>query len=308
MTTSPEAVRGFASLFAGHTGAWFDGDRNQCIWGRVTLETFRRHLAGHQSIGTYPVRPDDTCRWGCIDIDTDDFELAFKIYKAWEWCGIRSWIEVSRSKGWHVWVLTNEWIPATVMRGAGLWIAYLCNIEGIEVNPKNDSTKKTKTGLVNTVRLPYAGNANPGRMRIVDPENPSEIYSLQTFVARAMAEPADPVRLLGLSAKRQREREGRGSTGPSGRFDLSGNVARQANGLGLSAHQKAAAIVRGTSVARVGERDNQLYTIANYLKSKGWGWEEARYRMTKVYNEQLEDNVSYDLEDALEKVDRVYGY
>lgn len=305
-----ETVRGFASLFGGHGGALFDSDRARCVWQRVTLETFRRHLVGTQAIGTYPVRPDDTCRWGCIDIDEDNFDLGLMVWQCWDWNGVPAWLEKSRSKGWHVWVLTNKWIPAKTMREAGLWVAYLCGLEDIEVNPKNESAKATRTGLVNTVRLPYPGNANPGRMVMIDAErqNPTKTFKVEVFVSRALREVASEDRLGLLQGKYQQRRKEIVRPLPSKGPNQTNSYRPPLVNNREYAYQEAALIVNGLATAEVGQRDNQLYTVANYLKSREWGYEEAKYRMTKVWNESVEDNHTYPLENALEKVDRVYGY
>src|SRR5215207_10813970 len=148
---SHQTVLGFSHLFAGRTDAWWKGNgKGGTTQHRpVHLGTFRGHLVGRWEMGTYPVTDDARCRWGCIDIDKDDMRLATDVHSVWSHHGIQSWIEVSRSKGYHVWTFANDWVPATVMRNAGLWVAEVAELGKVEVNPKNDAAWKVKTGLVN---------------------------------------------------------------------------------------------------------------------------------------------------------------
>ena len=77
----------FAEIFAGRDDSYGltywdgreDGWRVECVRTPFTsherrVALFRDHLEGRQDVGIYPVRPDNTCRWGCVDIDFDDFE------------------------------------------------------------------------------------------------------------------------------------------------------------------------------------------------------------------------------------------
>lgn len=323
-------VVGFATLFSGRTDAYFDGDQSRTAYyykGRerymkpTGIETFRRHLVGINSIGTYPVLDDGSCRWGCIDIDdpklkdldqgSDEFieaehqafVRATDVQSVWTYFGIQSWIERSRSKGFHVWTFTDQWTSASHIRRAGLYVAQLAGLpDDTEVNPKNEAPWLTKTGLVNTVRLPYYGRANPRRMVVTDG---SSDLSIECFVREAMAQRTSPSLFASLAEdfqarqkikQRQSEAALRSSNGSSS------HASRQTSFI----RQEAALILAGKRDVAPGERDRQFYTMANVLKSQGESMDLALRIISRVYEERCIDKTDFSLEDALSKVRNVY--
>jgi len=49
----------------------------------LTQELFQRHLNGEINLGVIPIRQDNTCIWGCIDVDKYDLNvknLCLQIY------------------------------------------------------------------------------------------------------------------------------------------------------------------------------------------------------------------------------------
>jgi hypothetical protein len=312
----------FSALFGGRTDAYFlSGDKGGvAVWAPVTLPLFARHLSGDIEIGTYPVTDSAHCRWGCIDIDmprhstgdsladakamADDqgraWELANDVRAAWQFFGIHSWVERSRSKGFHIWVF-SEWVSAAVMRDAGRYIANVAELDPkTEVNPKNEAPWLTKTGLVNTVRTPYSGRAQPGRMVMVD-EQGGDI-ALHDFIDAACALRCKPAALQGLSvsqrlADRYRQQQ------------LDAQLCQQGparwGSKRSAAYQEAAQILSKRIPATAGQRDNQFYTMANLLHGTGTPYELAVRIITDVWNTNT-DQDGFPLAQALQKVDRVY--
>ena len=43
--------------------------------GPVTDELFQRHLNGEINLGIIPISSDNTCTWGCIDVDKYDIDF-----------------------------------------------------------------------------------------------------------------------------------------------------------------------------------------------------------------------------------------
>jgi hypothetical protein len=144
-----DEVKQFAELFQGRTDAYGTWDGGAAR-SPVTLETFERHLFGAELIGIYPLRDEGIVRWGCSDIDVDDYDAACNLQTALLMKGVRSWIEKTR-RGYHVWVFCSEWVTARVMRRALLAAHAAIGLPAKEVNPKQEEAK----GLGNYVRLPY---------------------------------------------------------------------------------------------------------------------------------------------------------
>lgn len=147
----------FADLFVGRSDA-HGTDTGGAAWVQVSDRNYERHLTGVEPIGIYPVRPIDgqsMVRWGCCDIDTGDWSEAFLLATALKGMGLVPWVERSRSKGWHIWIFVDQWVPAAMMRRA-LKVAYAAiDLPAKEANPKSEQLRATQLG--NYVRLPYKG-------------------------------------------------------------------------------------------------------------------------------------------------------
>ncbi len=160
-------IQKFQTLFQGNEQAYGQGDNGGgAIRKPVSLETFEHHLTGLEPIGVYPIRHfqaehDATLvcqrvRWGCCDIDTGDWNETWYLVSALRGMGLQPHVERSRSKGWHVWVFVEEWVPAYMMRRA-LKVAYAAiDLPAKEANPKQETLRPEQLG--NYVRLPYPGS------------------------------------------------------------------------------------------------------------------------------------------------------
>ena len=111
------------------------------------------HLRGAVPFGVYPQLGHGTVRWGCVDIDEDVPEHAYNLQTVlWEF-GRHSWVERSRSKGYHVWIFLAGWTPAAIVRDALMACCKIAGCPDKEVNPKQVIADTVTLG--NYVRLPY---------------------------------------------------------------------------------------------------------------------------------------------------------
>lgn len=144
-------------------------------------------------------------KWGCIDFDegdTDSLVHARNVVGVLAHFDIVSWIEKSRSKGYHVWIFLTEWTEAASVRRALLGACQIANAPTKEINPKQEMLAEGQVG--NYVRLPYPGN-NPGeatnnRMVIVETidannNNPWLPLDRDDFARAAHASRVDATRL-----------------------------------------------------------------------------------------------------------------
>jgi len=171
----------FLELFEGFPYA-HGLDEGGCTWQIVDSVKIGNHLSGAENpIGIYPMvydphkvihgpagfidsggRPvyaemqEDLwyCKWGSIDIDEheESFVYATNAYTIFKALGVTAWMEVSRSKGYHLWVFAREWIPAPIMRKALLAVTQLGKVEFDAVYPKQDSLLGPPG---NYMRIPY---------------------------------------------------------------------------------------------------------------------------------------------------------
>lgn len=133
-----------------------------------------RHLndAGH-AIGVYPLlRHEDpdtgtfsySVRWGCVDFDDGEEDSrvhAENLRLVLHRMGVQSWIERSRSKGYHVWVFFSDHMAAREVREGLIGACHIVDAPVKEVNPKQ--VELTGKGWGNGVRLPYPAGHAEGR-------------------------------------------------------------------------------------------------------------------------------------------------
>ena len=162
-------IDNFVTLFRGR-GDCYGSDDGGCVRKPLERQTFVDHLEGRSGIGVYPAVPSSTpfCVWGCSDIDVEDLPSARLLQRTLRTAGVMSWVERSRSKGYHVWVFAEDRVPAEDMRRMLLAAHQVADYPAREVNPKQSDVSAHKVG--NYVRLPYLGGLvdTPQRRVILD--------------------------------------------------------------------------------------------------------------------------------------------
>jgi len=185
-----EIAEKFEHLFTGFKWA-YGTDSGGCRWDKVDDELISGHLWGNNMIGVYPIvydplckldmrgpeaydenrkyanmQPDHwMCKWGAIDIDEgdDSIDYAFNAQMILKALDIISWVELSRSKGCHLWVFAEEWIEAKTMRKVLKGVMQIGDIPYDAVYPKQDFLDGP---VGNYMRLPYGGERPDGRQEI----------------------------------------------------------------------------------------------------------------------------------------------
>lgn len=183
----------YISLFRGRADV-YGHNEGRCVKEELTEQRFVDHLNGVEPIGVYPIVPangDHYVVWGCSDFDTADaLDNALALHDALQEAGIQSWIERSRSKGYHVWVFAEQPVTTKVMRNALLVAHQVADVPATEVNPKQYDLRHGQYG--NYVRLPYPNAEADGvvHQRIVYRDKlPNEITAMpfSLFVQQAYA-------------------------------------------------------------------------------------------------------------------------
>ncbi len=87
----------------------------------LTSSEIRRHLEGRQTIGIYPLLPDETCWLVAIDLDGPSWrEDVGAVRESADDLGVPVLVERSRSgDGAHIWILFAEAVAARVARSIG---------------------------------------------------------------------------------------------------------------------------------------------------------------------------------------------
>jgi len=187
-----DVVDGFIELFQGNNAA-VGTEEGGCYRLKMDMQAslqslVRGHLTGANApIGVYPMVPFPTfdphevqtegllptitaewrVHWGCVDFDEgDEVSLvhARNVQAVLNEFGVSAWIERSRSKGFHLWVFADDWVPAVVMRKALLGACQVVDAPTKEINPKQVALKEGQLG--NYVRLPYPDSMRPGYLAV----------------------------------------------------------------------------------------------------------------------------------------------
>lgn len=299
-------VEKFAGLFAGRTEA-FGHEAGRCVHRAASIAAWVGHLYGKHPIGTYPVLPNNTCWWSCVDIDQDLPQAAKEVADVYAHFGIRAWTERSRSKGWHVWVFHDEPMDCALARAAGRAAVHLVDLPPTtEVNPKQDRLPPGKLG--NYVRLPYAWidrDRGPHR-KMVDLES-GEVWTLEAFLTEASATRASAGLFEPLAVLAPRP-----ASKPAGTFTKAahGVLASMGDAEGhkrVFDIQAVGAVADGRARVPKGQRDATFYTLANFLHGIGTERYEAEQIVLRVLHQQTDhEGDPYPASAALEKLDRVY--
>ena len=99
-------------------------DRETRVYLPLTNQSIHDHLAGKQTIGVYPLLPDETCWFLAADFDKDTWqEDATAFLESCNVCAVPAALERSRSgKGGHVWVFFDQPVPAVLARKLGTYL------------------------------------------------------------------------------------------------------------------------------------------------------------------------------------------
>lgn len=120
----------------------------------LTEANISEHLSGVAGIGAIPIRSDNKCRFGAIDIDTYPIEHQALVKKLRQ---IKAPIIVCRSKsgGAHLFLFLDDWYLAVDVREYLIEIAAAIGHSGCEIFPKQDQILVERGDVGNFINLPY---------------------------------------------------------------------------------------------------------------------------------------------------------
>lgn len=299
------------TIFDGRHDGYFDSPKLKYVETPALDEWWEQwddHWLGNTDIGVYPRLDNGTCRWGCVDIDSGDFSEALEVQAGLRAAGIASWIEASKSKGYHVWVFCDGWVHAGYMRPLLVEVAHAAGLpEKTEINPKQ--VEATKKGVGNCVRLPYGAwsRAHPGRCcMVLSPNGEYRPFSLEDFLAEVEPTPVLHIELVGgAAAARQQAR-----VSVKNAVQRLRELDRQVPLFGPrtpkgGSDQRACKILMGLDRANDGERNECAFVMACYLKGIGKSEDQARSEMTTAVRRSFDRGEDF-VDEAMEVVAKVY--
>jgi hypothetical protein len=144
----------------------------------VSDDLWENHLQGKgPALGIIPIREDNTCRWGCVDIDSYNLDHGGLIQSI---RNLNFPLIVCRSKsgGAHVFLFTKEFISAALMQSTLKKIAKVLGYEGSEIFPKQTEILVERGDTGNFLNLPYYNETKGLRYALDDK---GEAASLESF-------------------------------------------------------------------------------------------------------------------------------
>ena len=134
----------------------------------VSDDLWEKHLQGEgPALGIIPITEDNTCRWGCIDIDEYNFDHS-KLVQSIRTFNFPLIVCRSKSGGAHVFLFTKENIPASLMQSKLKQMSKVLGYEGSEIFPKQIEILVERGDTGNFLNLPYHNQMKGLRYAIND--------------------------------------------------------------------------------------------------------------------------------------------
>lgn len=154
--------------------------------GVTTAEMWARHLSGKQGLGIIPIRDDDSCMFGAIDVDqytdTEHRSIAARLMRL----GIPLIVCRSKSGGAHLYCFTAVPVTATKMQTKLREVASVLGYGGCEIFPKQTHLLSEEGDVGQWINMPYFGGVR-GMRYAVDTEGNALSPEAFTFAARQLA-------------------------------------------------------------------------------------------------------------------------
>lgn len=162
-----DLARQFASLYAGYDNAYgtfkITGSRGRdnkqegiakVIKSEVTLQLWINHLAGRESLGIVPIRADNMCVFGAIDVDIYPIDIGATLQKISE-AGFPLVATTTKSGGLHLWLFVDKAVPAELMQRKLKDMAAALGFGGSEIFPKQTQVLISRGDIGSWINMPY---------------------------------------------------------------------------------------------------------------------------------------------------------
>ncbi|MDA3787232.1 MAG: hypothetical protein PF503_01850 [Desulfobacula sp.] len=149
----------------------------------VTKQVIIDHLQGKKPYGMYMLVKDKTTVL-VIDFDDHDKNPPVKFINQAKHYNIPAYLEVSKSKGWHVWIFFGK-AGVSAIKARTMAYQILNDIDSVntEVFPKQNFIPKGRKSYGNFVNCPLFGKLIPqGKTIFVDPNNNFSPYEQWSFL------------------------------------------------------------------------------------------------------------------------------
>ena len=141
----------------------------------VTLELWEMHLSGKRPLGIIPIRKDNTCVWGCIDIDKYDISHA-EIVREVKRLKMPLTICRTKSGGAHAYLFLSEPAPAEDVRTVLQAMASKLGYGDCEIFPKQSRILSERGDVGNWLNMPYLNYTHTERYAVKENMTAYELW------------------------------------------------------------------------------------------------------------------------------------
>ena len=133
----------------------------------VTPQLWEQHLDGERAIGIIPIREDNTCLWGAIDIDKYSI-VHGDIVRELETMDAPIVVCRSKSGGAHLYMFMSEPVPAGELQARLRELASTLGHGDSEIFPKQDQVLLDRGELGNWMSMPYFGGDKTQKYAVLE--------------------------------------------------------------------------------------------------------------------------------------------
>jgi hypothetical protein len=120
----------------------------------LTEALVQAHLDGKQGIGSIPINKENKCRFGALDIDTYDLDIAALARRVAS-LNLPLFVCRSKSGGAHLFLFLKDWEPAALIREFLTEMSIVLGHAGCEIFPKQDKILSERGDVGNFINMPY---------------------------------------------------------------------------------------------------------------------------------------------------------
>lgn len=187
-------AREFQSLFSGLDRAYGRYDvrdtsdvkktgRAVTVKETLTLDRWVLHLEGREGLGVIPINDDNECNWGVIDVDTYDVDLPMLSRQLEDTPFV---LCRSKSGGPHIFLFTQQPVPAKLMQYKLKAASALLGYGGSEVFPKQTELLTERGDVGQWLNMPYFGGESTTRYAIRNGERVPFVDFVEYARSRAL--------------------------------------------------------------------------------------------------------------------------
>tara|TARA_R110002073_G_scaffold95428_1_gene221425 strand:- start:1167 stop:2702 length:1536 start_codon:yes stop_codon:yes gene_type:complete len=121
----------------------------------LTDTVMQHHIEGKQGVNSIPINSDNKCKFGCLDIDIYDLDLA-ELNKKIRKLKLPLFQCRSKSGGAHLFLFLKDWEPAALVREYLLEMSIVLGFASdCEIFPKQDKIMADRGDVGSHINVPY---------------------------------------------------------------------------------------------------------------------------------------------------------